>query len=419
MRRTGTATMLTVSEALQNIVDSVSLQCPAPVELSNALGLILADDVVSDIDVPPFDKSLMDGYAVRSADVSQVPKVLSVVEEVTAGRVPTKNLSAGEATRIMTGAPLPDGADAVVRVEETTFDEATGQVSIGSTVSAGTDLMRRGYSLKKGTAVVTAGTTLRPQEIGTLAEQGVDQVSVRRRPTVSILATGDELVPVGQTPGPGQIRNSNESMLVAQVQAMGGIAQPLGIARDNREELSKRINLGLKSDILLLSGGVSAGKLDLVPSTLAAAGVEQRFHKVQLKPGKPIWYGVLQSKMGDSASQASCCHVFGLPGNPVSSMVCCELFVRTCVQQLLGVKKPTPKVVSACLEKTYQATGGRAVYHPAQLYHDGAKQLVRLINWKGSADLSSTNQANAMVCFPAEEKMYSAGVEVETIEWSK
>jgi len=286
--------VLTVPEALSAIEAAVKPLASTSLPLSDATGLVLAEEIFADRDSPPFDKALMDGYALRAADVLNGRATLRVIEEVTAGQVPQLAVGTGEATRIMTGAPIPAGADAVVQVEHTRFvSENSDDVEIETgPVFAGRNLIFRGASVRAGDRVVPAGQRLRAQEVGCLAEVGRSQVSVFPRPRVAVLATGDELVPIDETPGPGQIRNSNEAMLVSQLIQAGVTPVPLGIARDNVAELREKISLGLQCDALLLSGGVSAGKLDLVPSVLVALGVRQVFHKVRVKPGQPLWFGV-------------------------------------------------------------------------------------------------------------------------------
>lgn len=407
--------MLSVEDALLQILQTVVPFEATAIPLGDALGLSLAGDIVSDTDSPPFDKALMDGYAVRSAEFANGnTATLRVIEEITAGNVPTKSIGPGEASRIMTGAPMPVGADAVVKIEETQFDEANRTVAIETAgVSPGTNMMPRGTTMRAGETVLSAGRLLRPQEIGALAEMGVANVAARRKPTVAILATGNELVPVDQKPGPGQIRNSNEAMIVAQVQRAGGMAAPLGIARDNRPDLSAKIAAGLQNDVLLLSGGVSAGKLDLVPSELEAAGVQAVFHKVHIKPGKPIWFGV-RSATADSRNP---CYVFGLPGNPVSSMVCFEIFVRTALRQLMGQAEPRPQTVAARILHDHTFRGDRPTYFPCQLEWTESGPAATIGTWHGSADLRSTCDSNALAVFEPGDKQFTAGDRVDVLPW--
>jgi len=412
--------MFTVDQALDAIISEVANPVAARVPLGESLGLVLAEDIDSDIDSPPFDKALMDGYAVRAADVKSGRAELRFLEEVMAGQVPTRTIESGWATRIMTGAPLPAGADAVVRVEDTEFRESEGPAVVaikGAPVTVGQSIMRQGTSTQRGQRVLHSGAKLRPQEVGTLAESGRDQVAVYPRPRVAILATGDELVPVGDIPQPGQIRNSNESMLAAQIQRAGGEPVPLGIARDERAHLRTRIEAGLACDLLLLSGGVSAGKLDLVPSELQDAGVRQVFHKVQVKPGKPLWFGVSERPGEDTNTIQERCYVFGLPGNPVSSMVCSEIFVRTALRRLLGIEPQRPKAVSARLDHEHRHQGNRPTYHPAHLEAGLSGRTVSIVPWHGSSDLRATTAANCMAYFPAGEALYSAGAVMDVYRW--
>lgn len=406
--------MLSVSEALALITREVVPGNPAPMDLADALGLVLAADVISDVDSPPFDKALMDGYAVRAADFVDGRAELRVIEEITAGAIPIRSVGSGEASRIMTGAPIPDGADAVVRIEDSLFDDATGLVRIATkSIEPGLCILKQGVVQRAGDRVLAAGRVLRPQEIGALAEVGTHRVSARPAPRVGVLATGNELVPVSTTPGPGQIRNSNESMLCAQVRRAGAVPVPLGVARDDRSHLAERISVGLECDVLILSGGVSAGKFDLVPSQLAAAGVEQVFHQVNVKPGKPVWFGVkVQPEPGGGRK-----YVFGLPGNPVSSLVCFELFVRTGIRRILGREPSEPRAISARLVKAHIARGDRPTYNPAHLEWTASGPIVTPLPWHGSSDLQATVDANAMALFPAGDRTWAEGACVDVIRW--
>ena len=294
--------------------------------LGEAAGLVLAEDITSDVNSPPYDKALMDGYAVRSADREPQRRVL---EEIAAGDVPRFPLTPGTASRIMTGAPIPEGADAVVQVELTEMVGDSVVCIQNVDVAPGKNMLPLGTSLRVGDAVLKAGATLRAIEIAVLAEIGRGMVTAIPRPKLAVLPTGNELVPVGERPAAGQIRNSNGPMLLASATRAEADAVELGIARDNRHDLARWIEEGLSADILVLSGGVSAGKFDLVPQVLAELGVEQVFHKIALRPGKPLWFGVKEFKDRRAL-------VFALPGNPVSSLVCFELFVRPAIEILAG-----------------------------------------------------------------------------------
>jgi molybdopterin molybdotransferase len=420
--------MLTVAEALAAIVAEVE---PLPVQhvpLDEALGLVLAQDAIADLDSPPFDKALMDGYAVRAADLADGRGELHVVEEIVAGQVAARSVGPREAIRIMTGAPIPKGADAVVAVEQTQTGSGSrsDQVTIETTpVAAGRNILGRGASVRAGARVLAAGRLLRSQELGALAELGKGSIRVHRRPRAAVLATGDELVPVHEVPGPGQIRNSNETMLVAQLQQAGCQSARLGIARDNLVSLREKIAEGLKYDLLLLSGGVSAGKLDLVPHVLAEFGVRQVFHKVRMKPGQPLWFGIYDAKKPASSETPGFsltppegrCAVFGLPGNPVSSMVCCDLFARTAVRRMMGLEPAVPQPVRAKLAAEHFCGGNRPTYHPARLEYTEGLATVKVVPWIGSADLCATVGANATVLFPAGETTYAAGTLLDVFPW--
>jgi molybdopterin molybdotransferase len=438
--------MLTVPAALQLILDTVQPFPPEEIPLEHVGGLALAADVLSGVDSPPFDKALMDGYAVQAADVATGHATLNVIERITAGQVPKRAVARGTAIQIMTGAPLPAGADAVVRIEDTRLDGDTVVIA-GRPIAAGTSLIRRGTALKVGERVLSAGDVLTPSRIGALAELGCARVSARPRPQVAVLATGDELVPVSHTPGPGQIRNPNEPMLAAQLRSHGATVLPLGVARDDRDELTAKMTQGLTADVLVLSGGVSAGVLDLVPSTLAALGVRQVFHKVDIKPGKPVWFGVLDtSGSTPAASEQPGCwesatrqehsasnlssdiqsgglrpplrkYVFGLPGNPVSSLVCCELFVRTAIRQLMGLAPAAPAGTPAQLAEKFAHRSDRPTYHPAFLSWTATGLEARLVTWHGSSDLRATVDGNGMVLLETGEREYQTGDLVPAFWW--
>ena len=401
--------MISVEEALRHVMEQVTPLPPAACRLEDALGCVLANSVASDIDSPPYDKSLVDGYAVRSEDMEHRPAVLDVLEEVTAGQVPTQPLVAGACTRIMTGAPLPAQADAVVMVEDS---ELTGEASVQlnpTKVGPGQNILRQGVSMKAGETVLTAGKVLRCIDLGLLAEIGVSQVEVYTSPRVAILSTGDELVEYSARPGPGQIRNSNSVLLKSLVRRCGGVSVDLGIVRDHRDKLQEAIRIALAEDVVVLSGGVSAGVLDLVPAVLDELAVRCVFHKVRLKPGKPLWFGVLETPPKKRL-------VFGLPGNPVSGLVCFALFVRPALRALSGHAETTLAQQDGKLTRDFTHRGPRPTYHPAIVTHREDVCLVETLNWKGSADMRTLADANALAYFPAGDHRYSAGDQIKTVE---
>lgn len=386
----------------------------ARLPVAMALGHALAEAIVSDIDSPPHDKSMVDGYAIQRGDLATGAAVLRVLEEVTAGEVPSQTVIAGHATRIMTGAPIPAGADAVVMIEQTELLPANEEDAGGNLLprvaindqppAVGQHILPRGTSLRRGDQVLPAGHVVRGIEVGLLSEVGQASVPVFRRPRVAVLSTGNELVEADQTPGPGQIRNSNGPMLTSLALAAGAEASNLGVARDTRDDLRRLIASGLEADVLLLSGGVSAGVLDLVPSVLAELGVRQVFHKVRLRPGKPLWFGVANQTL-----------VFGLPGNPVSGLVGFVLLVRPALAQLAGRDPWDAPVQQAALTDPQQQRGERPTYFPAKCQAGPAGISVTPLPWQGSADLRTLSEANCLIHFPAGDRDYQAGDQVEVV----
>jgi molybdopterin molybdotransferase len=391
--------MLTVDQAQEIVLQHAKALPPETIVVTPAiLGQILAADVASDIDMPPYDKAMMDGYAVRSEDLSAGPGMLSVVEEITAGQTPKRALGRGEASRIMTGAPIPKGCDAVVMIERTQAADGDRVQINDSGVRAGQNIFPIGREMRRDEVVLSTGTALRPQEFGTLATVGHSRVSVYPRPQVATLPTGDEIVEVSETPGPGQIRNGNGPMLMAQVARAGGVPHYLGIARDREDSLRSLISEGLGDPILILSGGVSAGKLDLVPGVLESLGVKAHFHKVAMKPGKPVFFGTLKGHL-----------IFGLPGNPVSSLVCFELFVRPAIRRLMGHRDAGPHLVKARLAEDFAYKTDRPTYHPARLQVNESGARVQAVPWFGSPDLRGLSKSDAFVLFPPGDHRHRAG----------
>lgn len=399
--------MLSVDEALDLVLKCAQPLAPEFLELEGVpLGWVLAETIVSDVDSPPHDKSIVDGYAVLAADTKEPPTDLTVLEEVTAGAVPKHAVERGTATRIMTGAPIPPSADAVVMIEQTQMIGECVRL-LGPEAKPGQNIMRRAASLSKGQTVLLPGKKLRPIECGLLAELGRAQIRVTRAPRAAILATGNELVEFDLTPGPGQIRNSNGILLQSlAIQAGASVRDKPQVAKDEKEQLKDQIlRWGLMHDVLIITGGVSAGVLDLVPHVLSELGVEQKFHKVNLKPGKPLWFGVCRHTPKDQTL------VFGLPGNPVSSLVCFELFVRPAIQKLRGLAPTGLRRATARLTGEHQQRGERPTYWPAAVNSEG----VRPLSWKGSGDLRTLTEANCLVVFPAGERTFRAGEEVSVL----
>jgi molybdopterin molybdotransferase len=396
--------MLSVEEARDIILASCQPGAPQSVPLNAvALGLTLAEEIHSDLDSPPFDKAMMDGYAIVAANLSSGEGLFEIVDEIHAGQTPRHAVSTGHAARIMTGAPMPAGADAVVMIERTKEASANRVLLDVREVRPGTNVLKRGTEMRRGDLVLSGGTILRPQELGVLASLGRASARAHARVTVAVLATGDELVPAGQAPGPGQIRNSNGPMLLAQAARSGAHVHELGIAADRMESLISLIGEGLKKDILLLSGGVSAGKRDLVPDALKECGVEARFHKVHMRPGKPLFFG-----LGDGTL------VFGLPGNPVSSFVCFELFVRMAIMRMMGQGDASHQTL-ARLDGPFNHDNERPTFFPAMIEERHAELWVRPGGWFGSADLLALTRANALLVVPPGSTRWERGQEAAVI----
>ena len=393
--------MISIAEAQAHVRTHAhplpAVVCPS----TDILGTVLASPIVSSVDSPPHDKSLVDGYAVRAAEMGSPGVTLTVLEEVTAGMVPSQEVRPGTATRIMTGAPIPKGADCVIMVEETTTvgDSVTLQTA---SIQRGANIMPQATSIKAGTAVLEAGHRVRSVEMGLIAELGIPDVSIIPKPRVAVLATGNELVPVGHQIRAGQIRNSNGPMLSAMVAEYGALPNNLGIARDDQESLTSLIREGLSHDVLLLSGGVSAGVLDLVPATLERLGVKQVFHRVAIRPGKPVWFGVFEA--GPTKSL-----VFGLPGNPVSSLVCFHVFVELALSRLAGGSDGGRPARMLPLATSHRAVSPRPTYHPARRHHVGDATAIEPLRWHGSADLATLSMANCFAFFDGSRQEYAEG----------
>ncbi|WP_439626120.1 molybdopterin molybdotransferase MoeA [Gemmata sp.] len=392
--------MLDVADALAEVLARVRPLPPTAARLApDALGRVLAVDVRADADSPPFPKSLRDGYAVRSADCSLPGRELRVTSEIAAGVVPTKAVAPGECARIFTGAPMPEGADAVVMQEDT---QPAGDAAVRVTderVKPGQWVFARGTEMRAGDVVLAAGTALTPAALGVLAGLGLVEAKLFPAPRVFVLPTGNELVEPGRPLRPGQIRNSNGPMLAAQVVRAGGVATHRGIGPDTLPELLKLVGDELDgTDVLLVAGGVSVGKYDLVPAVLGELGVATHVRQVRMKPGKPLLFG---SRGGTL--------VFGLPGNPVSAAVCFELFVRPALRVLAGHSVPGPTTVTLPLAEAVAEVNDRPTYRPAKLEVGPTGYAVRPLPWLGAPDLRGLAAADALLVLPAGEARLDPG----------
>ena len=374
-------------------------------DLLAASGRVLAESVKADRNLPPFPRSTRDGYAVRSADVARIPASLEVIAEIRAGErlenIP-KQIGPGESASIMTGAPVPDGADAVVMVEYTT-QQGSG-VEISRSVTSGENIVPCGAEGKQGSVLIARGKRLDAPAIALAASAGESRLEVYKRPRVAVLTTGDEIVAIDVTPGPTEIRNSNSYSLAVQIRNAGGEPVLLPIAPDEPRKLRSLIQEGLTSDLLLMTGGVSMGRYDLVEQVLAELKAEFFFTGARIQPGRPVVFG----RCGAPACEKSTCF-FGLPGNPVSTMVTFELFARPILQALAGMSPEKLQFVNARLKTEIRVKPGLKRFLPAMLSGEFEASQVELVPWRGSGDVAATARANCYIVVPEDRDFITAG----------
>ncbi len=394
---------MNVEDARAIVLDCIEPVGVEKIPIRSSLGMVLAEDIRSDVNISPFDNSAMDGYAVKAADIQDASPdnqvILRVIDDVRAGYVTGKTLQPGEAIRIMTGAPVPEGADSVVMKEYTETQD--DRIVIKKAVKPGENIRRSGEDVKIGDLVLKRGYVIGSAAMGLLASLGRYEVNVGRKPRVAILATGDELVDVGEDLAPGKIRSSNSYTLFAQVLESGGIPIDLGISKDDPLDVKTKIQTGLDYDMILTSGGVSVGDYDFVKEVMTELGLELKFWKVAMKPGKPVAFGLIQGKP-----------VFGLPGNPVSSMVTFELLARPAILKMGGHKKLRRPEVVAVLENDVKKRPGRRHYVRARVSRENGSYIVTTTGPQSSGILRSMTLANGLVIIPEESDGKKAGEEV-------
>lgn len=374
------------------------------VDLLDAVGRVLAGGIVADRDIPPFPRSTRDGYAVRSRDLSQLPAMLEVIAEIRAGEKETiPALYEGQAVSIMTGAPVPSGADAVVMVEHSSRHE--GKVEIARGVASGENIVPRGAEARQGTLLVGRGERLTEAAIALAAAVGKSRIEVYKRPRIAVLPTGDEIVDVRAAPGPTQIRNSNSYSLAAQVRRAGGEAVVMPIAADEPHKLRMLIEEGLHADLLVMTGGVSMGRYDLVEQVLAEMRAEFCFTGAKIQPGRPVVFG----RCGAGAREKTTTYFFGLPGNPVSTMVTFELFAQPMLEALSGQAPRKLQFVHARLKSEVRVKTGVKRFLPAILSGEFENTEVELLAWQGSGDIAATARANCYAVIPADRERIPAG----------
>ena len=403
--------MISVEEALAKVLSYIKVLDTVETPLLQCLGQVLAENVYASIDVPPKDNSAMDGYAINSKDASAAtassPVYLDIIGEARAGGISNLEVKAQKTVRIMTGAPLPRGADSVVPFEDTDEtqrkDQPLKQIGIMKAVEKGKNIRSAGEDIGKGQLALSKGTILLPAQIGVLASLGLKTVKVIRRPVVAILATGDELVELGQPLSEGQIYGSNSYSAAAQVIRYGGISRMLGIARDTEEDLGKKINEALSSDMLLTTGGVSMGDYDPVKNVLAKQG-EISFWQVRMNPGKPLAFGTIQGVP----------HL-GLPGNSVSSMITFELFARPAMLKMMGKTNLTRPTVEVTMESRIKNSDSRRIFARAIVRKEGDRLYAKTTGPQGSGILTSMSMANALVIVPEDVAAVKEGDVVKAI----
>ena len=403
-------TLLPVKDALERILSSFQTLPKTYIPLDRTVGRILAEDIKSNSALPPFDNSSMDGFALLASDVTQAgattPIILGVVDDIPAGKMPTKHLSAGEAARIMTGAPLPIGADAVVPVEETDFNNrAPGtalpeKVKIFKAANLGANIRKRGDDIESGASILPRGQRLRAQDLGMLAMLGIAQVPVYRKPRIALLSSGDELTPIGETLTAGKIYDVNSYTLSAMLESAGCEIIPLGVAEDTPESVRAALEKAKDADLILSSAGVSMGSFDYIKAIIEAEG-NLNFWRINMRPGKPLTFGNYQN-----------IPFIGLAGNPVSAFIGFMVFVQPVIKKMLGYTEQTESRVRVRLAEPLQSDG-RESYLRAIIYRENNQLYAKLTGHQGSGNLFSMVQANALLIIPTGVKSLPAEAEID------
>ena len=395
--------MITVAEALRQILTTINPLGLEKINLLNALGRVMGEDVAAGRNIPPKDNSAMDGYALRFKDTlgasPEHPVILEVIEDIPAGAVPRRSIAAGQASRIMTGAPIPEGADAVLRMEDAEKDGHL--VRIKAKAQCKQDIRMAGEDVREGAVVIRSGSIVRPAEIGMLASLGRSFISVYQRPLVAVLATGNELVDIDENSSPWKIINSNSYSIAAQVMDSGAVTMQMGIAKDEREDLAAKFQTALRADVVISSGGVSVGDYDLVKDIMKEVGSKMQFWQVAMRPGRPLAYGTIGN-----------IPLFGLPGNPVSSMISFEQFIRPALLKMMGHKKIFRKTVKAILKESIEKRKGLTHFIRAIVSFTDGRYTASTTGEQGSGILKSMVMANGLIVASEDAELIKAGSEV-------
>ena len=392
--------MISVEEALQVILKSIQVLGLEKVDILSSLGRVLGEDIYAPYHIPHWDNSAMDGYAVIQKDIKDAtpenPATLKVVADLPAGYTAKRDLKKGEVIRIMTGAPIPEGSDTVVMVEDTKRDG--DQVEIFKANSKGDNIRKAGEDVSKGTLVLPSGSVIHPAEVGMLASLKRSFVSVYQRPVVAVISTGDELIDVDENLTGGKIVSSNTYSLSSLVRHLGATPLILGIAKDKSEDLLDRFKVAVRADMIISSGGVSVGDYDLVKDILKELGAEMKFWKVSMRPGQPLAFGVIEGKP-----------TFGLPGNPVSCMVSFEQFVRPSILKASGYRQIFRPLIEACLKEPINKKVGKKYFIRCIVSMEEGKHVVTTTGEQGSGILMSMVRANGLIVLPEEKTTFEAG----------
>lgn len=381
--------MITYEQALKDILKNTHTLPTEKILTEESVGRILKEDVRSMIEMPPFDKSLMDGYAVRAEDIKRVPAKLKNIGFIQAGKIFKKGIRHGECVKIMTGAALAKNADSVVMVEHT--QQCAAYVEIKKSSGKWSNVSFRGEDFKKGQTVLEKGHRINIADIALLASAGKRVVCVSKKPTVAILNTGGEIIPAGARLSKGQIYNSNGPQLLSLLKSDGIRPCNLGIAKDEPRALAKAMKRGLTNEVFLISGGVSVGDYDLVPGILKSLGVQEIFHNVRTKPGKPLFFGKRNRTI-----------VFGIPGNPVSTFVAYFIYIRPALYKMMGRKPYGPRFEEGIIDKEFRHKPGRKHFVPARLAQRAHRYYVTPLESHGSADIFTLSRADAFMVVDAD-----------------
>ena len=392
--------MISLEEALRQILDTIHPLGLEKIHILDALGRVIGEDILAPRPIPPKNNSAMDGYAIRwedTRDASQErPVILAVIEDIPAGSIPRKVVGSGQATRIMTGAPIPEGANAVMRMEDTEKNGRTVKIFVEAT--EGQDIRLAGEDVRQGEEVISRGGMIRPAEIGMMAALGRSFISVYQKPLVAVLATGDELVDVDENPSPWQIISSNSYAIAAQILDCGAIPLQIGIAKDTRKDLTAKLKSALRADLIISSGGVSVGDYDLVKDIMKEVGNRMQFWQVAMRPGKPLAFGAMNDVP-----------LFGLPGNPVSSMVSFEQFVRPSLLKMMGHQNLFRRTVKALLKEAIIKKKGTRHFIRARITFENGQYQALTTGEQGSGILKSMVKANGLIVLPEEITSVKAG----------